>query len=325
MTMHHLFFVILLTVSPFASAAAPRPVPQIKRALIISVDGLRPDVLLRADAPRIRGMVDSGSFTFWARSTVYSLTLPTHVSLLTGVIPEAHGIVWNGDLPLTQPIYSRVPTLFELAGKAGYSTACITGKGKFDVVDKPGTIDFTYFPDESKTDAKTVTVKAMEVLKQHRPDVTFVHLPDVDVVGHANGWGSPEQLAAIHDVDACVGQILDTLAELKLADETVVILTADHGGAGRQHGSEDFRSRHIPWIITGPGIRKNYDLTNNRDLSVEVYDTFSVVTKLLAIPVAKKVNGKFIDDILAERELMQADAPQSAPRKPPATQAASSL
>lgn len=91
---------------------------------------------------------------------------------------------------------------------------------------------------------------------------------------------------------------------MKLLDSTLVILTSDHGGAGRIHGADDFRSRHIPWIAVGPGVRKNYDLTMNRHLIVETYDTFATVCAMLNIPVPGKRSGKFVEDILETRELL---------------------
>jgi hypothetical protein len=45
----------------------------------------------------------------------------------------------------------------------------------------------------------------------------------------------------------------------------------------------------------------------NRDLVVEVYDTFPTVCSMLAIPVTRKPNGKFVEDILADRELLKRD------------------
>ena len=84
------FFVFLVSL-PFAApllAQTTRPVPGIDHVLIISVDGLRPDVLLRADTPNMHTLFHNGSFTFWARTTAQSITLPSHVSMLTGVVPE---------------------------------------------------------------------------------------------------------------------------------------------------------------------------------------------------------------------------------------------
>ena len=288
-----------------APGKAARDNARAKRAVIISVDGLRPDVLLRAEAPRIRAMMQGGSFTLWSRSTAVSITLPTHVSLLTGVEPQVHGIHWNGDLPLSQPVYPRVSTIFELAKKSGYSTGAVTGKSKFNVLNKPGTIDHAYWPDEAKSDDADVAANAQQMLRSHQPELFFVHFPGVDNVGHKVGWGTPEQLAAVAEADKCVGQIIDTLAEMKLLDQTLIILTADHGGAGRTHGADDFRSRHVPWIAVGPGVRKNHDLTMNRDLIVETYDTFATVCAMLDIPVGGKRTGKFVEDILEKRELLQ--------------------
>ncbi|HWP39388.1 MAG TPA: hypothetical protein VNL70_00585, partial [Tepidisphaeraceae bacterium] len=45
-----------------------RPVPAIDRVMIISVDGLRPDVMLRAQVPSIRQLLQRGSFSFWAQT-----------------------------------------------------------------------------------------------------------------------------------------------------------------------------------------------------------------------------------------------------------------
>src|SRR4051794_26254863 len=112
-----IFLATILLCSAIASAA-DRPVPQVKHALIISIDGLRPDLMLRAKAPRLQGLLERGSFSMWAKTTPASITLPSHVSMLTGVNPEAHGILWNGDLPLTEPIYPNFPTVFDLAKRA---------------------------------------------------------------------------------------------------------------------------------------------------------------------------------------------------------------
>jgi arylsulfatase A-like enzyme len=154
-----------------------------------------------------------------------------------------------------------------------------------------------------------VTLSAVDILRLHKPDVMFVHLPGVDNAGHAKGWGTDAQLAAVNVADGCVGQLLDTLEKEGLADSTLIIVTADHGGAGRTHGAEDPRSRHIPWIVSGPGVRKDLDLTFDRDLTIDVYDTFSTVCAMLAIPVPHKVTGKFVADILEGRELVQPASP----------------
>src|SRR5688572_31117328 len=87
--------------SPISASDAPTRAPvRPRRVLVISVDGLRPDLLLRSDTPNMHRLFRSGCYTFWARTVPQGITLPSHTSMLTGVTPRRHGIEWNRDLPL---------------------------------------------------------------------------------------------------------------------------------------------------------------------------------------------------------------------------------
>jgi arylsulfatase A-like enzyme len=58
------------------------------------------------------------------------------------------------------------------------------------------------------------------------------------------------------------------------------------------HGPNDPRSRHIPWIVVGPGVRANYDLTRAADLHVNTEDTFATACYVLGIPLPADIDGK---------------------------------
>jgi arylsulfatase A-like enzyme len=275
-----------------------RPVAGIERVLIVSVDGLRPDLALRADTPAIHGLLKEASFTFWARTTAESVTLPSHTSMLTGVVPIRHEVQWNKDLPLEHPVYPVFPTLFELAKHAGYTTAMAAGKSKFINLAVPGSLDWQYIPDTSTSQDADVIVHALDILENHRPRVMFVHLPSVDNVGHASGWASEQQMRAIAYADGCIGRLLEALEEMKLRDSTMIIVTSDHGGAGLTHGPDDPRSRHIPWIVAGPGIRRGLDLTQYGQLTVDTEDTFCTACYVLGIhPTKLPLDGKPVMEI----------------------------
>ncbi|MDB5326266.1 MAG: hypothetical protein JWM57_1835, partial [Phycisphaerales bacterium] len=160
------------------------------RVLLISIDGCRPDILLRADMPTVRDMMARGSFTFWATTTPAAITLPSHTSMLTGVTIERHGISGNDDdMAATKTL--KVPSLFDLAHDAGMSTAMVSGKSKFIVFAR--SIDHLWCPDAVKgfkrvkygstiPTLKSGTVPDSEVadhvidlLKEERPRVLFVH------------------------------------------------------------------------------------------------------------------------------------------------------
>lgn len=300
--------ILLLSIAADASAQTTRPVPAIERIVIVSIDGARPDLLLRANCPAVRSLMDAGSYSLWARTTAMSVTLPSHVSMLTGVTPQRHGILWNDELPLSTPVYPKFPTLFELAHAAGYSTALVSGKPKFKDMVRPGSVDWAFI-NEDKEDSLVVS-NAVKVIREHRPQVLVVHFPGPDVVGHARGWGGPEQIAALEASDAGIARILAALDELSLRQQTVVLVSADHGGAGRGHGPDDPRSRHIPWIITGPGIRKNYDLTREPRLDINTEDTFATACFLLALKLPKpNIDGRVVKEILEDRQLLGTDTP----------------
>jgi len=52
---------------------------------MISIDGGRPDLLLRAGMPNLRRLMREGSYSMWAKTTAQAVTLPLHMSMLTGV------------------------------------------------------------------------------------------------------------------------------------------------------------------------------------------------------------------------------------------------
>jgi arylsulfatase A-like enzyme len=280
-----------------AQVAAPqvmprRPIPAVEHVLIVIVDGLRPDVLLLADAPTLHGMARSGAYSFWARTTDVAVTLPSCTSMLTGVTPRSHGVTWNGDLPAGKQAYPLVPTVLEMATRAGYVTAMVAGKSKFAALDKPGTITHAYVPATPKISDEQVTAEAVKMIAAYQPSLMCVHYPDVDGAGHAKGWGSPAQLIQIAKTDAQVALLLAALEHAGMRGSTLVLVSADHGGAGRGHGPDDLRSRFIPWIVAGPGVKPGYDLTQSGALQVATEDTSATVCWLLGLPLQAYFDGR---------------------------------
>lgn len=293
------WWIILLglafTVPTFGQQSPESP----SRVLIVSFDGLRPDVALRADMPHVRALMARGSFTFWAHTTDVAITLPSHTSMLTGVTPAKHGIHWNGEdpnKPPPEPQFPLVPTLFQLARKQGKTTAVVAGKAKFHVFDAPGALDWKFIKEASD---QQVADAAAAIVNEHQPQVLFVHFPDGDRIGHSVGWGTPEQVKAYTYADKALGRVLDALDKAGLTDKTLIIVSADHGGNGKTHGGPDPRSQHIPWIAAGPGVRQNYDLTRNQKLVVATYDTFATACSALGIPTPSGIDGKPVTEIFA--------------------------
>lgn len=295
---------ILASLSAAVAMAAPampqRPIPAVEHIVLISIDGLRPDLALRANMPVLRRMLSEGSYTFWAKTTEVSVTLPSHTSMVTGVTPEKHGVTWNDDLAPGRKIYPKYPTVMEMARRAGYVTAMVAGKSKFGTLAKPGTLTYSFMPDREPgiVPNDVVLRHVEEAVQAHKPDLLFIHFADVDSAGHENGWGSPEQIAAIEETDAALGGVFNALKRANMLQSTVVILSADHGGAGLNHGPDDTRSRHIPWIIVGPGVRRGYDLTRVETLTIRTEDSAATILYLLGLPLPSYLQGRPVTSAL---------------------------
>ncbi len=291
--------ILLSAALAFIASAAPAHATH--RVVIVSFDGLRPDVALRAEMPALRSVMTRGSFTMYAMTTDVAITLPSHTSMLTGVPPEQHGIHYNSDPKPGQPKSPAWPTLFGIAHRAGRTTALCAGKSKFSVLADSSVLDFRWLPARgSNAPDSTVAETAARWIRTKRPDVLFVHLPGLDGAGHASGWGSPAQVRAATTVDHALARVLAALATAPTDDSTLVIVSSDHGGEGRSHGGMRASSRFIPWIVAGPGVRANYDLTQLTNLHVHTEDTFATALAWLGLGPEKPVRGRAVSEIYAK-------------------------
>jgi predicted AlkP superfamily pyrophosphatase or phosphodiesterase len=132
------------------------------------------------------------------------------------------------------------------AHRAGKRVVLVVGKEKLIQLIPPGDSDL--FVSAAPRDADVVA-RTLEQLPAGF-DFLFVHLPEVDLVGHAGGWMSNAYLAQVARTDRALGALLAALP----ADATVIV-TADHGGAGYVHWRGLSEDLHIPWIAAGRASR----------------------------------------------------------------------
>lgn len=274
------FLLSLLSLFPnFCSANISQ---NAKHVILVSMDGAAPYVIHQSNMPNLKKMAREGSYTWTAKTILPSITLPSHTSMVTGVGPEVHGILWNDWIPENGLV--KVATVFSLAKQNGSSTALITAKPKFRHLDVPGTIDNFELV---IGDADRVAHKAVQVFREQRPNFMMVHFRDADAAGHALGWGSREQKKSLEVVDAALGELLKMIEDLDLLNDTVFIVTADHGGHKKTHGSNLPEDVNIPWIAFGKGAHQGAQVQPIRTL-----DTAATSLWLLGIPVPKSFQGQ---------------------------------
>jgi len=265
-----------LPTSTFTVTPLPRPA----RALILSIDGFRPEAIELAPMPNLQALMQTGAYSLTAQTIFPSSTLPAHSSMLTGLCPSKHGVDWNSYLP--ERGYANGVDIFDLAQAAGMQTLMVVGKEKLRQVTEPESTDFfTYINDRDKVIAQEV----VELIPQGF-DLLFVHFPLPDGMGHKYGWLSPEQLSVLYRADEALLDMLLALEQAGLRGTTLIIVTSDHGGHGTTHGSSLPEDMTIPWIAAGPGIQPGRLTT-----AVNTTDTAATVAWALRLPIPPEWDG----------------------------------
>jgi predicted AlkP superfamily pyrophosphatase or phosphodiesterase len=298
--MRQLLVFLLAVFAITAASAAPRA----EHVFIISIDGGKPAVIAQSHMPVLQQLVAEGAHTWVADTTYPSITLPSHTSMLTGVGPGVHKVLWNEWIPSNGLV--TVPTIFVIAKQAGLSTAMFVGKEKFRHLDLPGSLDVFEFNPANSTNvtktmagdlkpmkedtvlAKYVAQDAARYIRDKKPNLCFIHFTDTDNTGHKYGWGSPEQIQAFADVDVALGVVVQAVRDAGIADSSVIIVSADHGGHAKTHGLSIPDDMLIPWIAWGAGVKKNFEIT----APVVTYDTAATALWLLDLPRSDSLEGK---------------------------------
>lgn len=264
--------------APAGAQTAPPAGAVSSHVIIISVDGLRPGAIAAAGARNLARLQEEGAWSHTAQTILPSKTLPSHTSMVTGVDPAVHGITWNSDRTAEVGTV-KVPTVFELARQRGLTTAGFFAKSKFHHLAKPGTMDHFQAPRGNDTWTATRTVgDVVNYLRHVRPNLLMVHIGEPDFAGHTLGWGSLVYNWGVRRADGAVGRVLEAADAAFGPGGYTVIVTADHGGHGRSHGSDHADDTTIPWIAWGQGVQ-----AGELGPGIRITDTAATILWLLGI------------------------------------------
>jgi predicted AlkP superfamily pyrophosphatase or phosphodiesterase len=219
-----------------------------KSICLFLIDGCRSDGLAAANTPVIDRIIQRGAFTPSARSVMPSMTLPCHQSIFNGVPPERHGIVSNTFTPFVRPIKGLIQTVHQAGGKC----AMFYNWEEMRDITPPGYLEVAMFarlpPVDKAAGDSAVAAMAAAWLASKDWNFAFVYFDGTDSIGHLHGWMSPQYLAAIEHADRCIGQVLPAIGD------ATVIVTADHGGHDKTHGTPSPEDMTIPFAIAGGDI-----------------------------------------------------------------------
>jgi predicted AlkP superfamily pyrophosphatase or phosphodiesterase len=223
--------------------------------VLVSLDGFRWDYARRDHAAELLALGAQGASAPTGMLPSYpSVTFPNHLTIVTGLYPEHHGIVANS---FYDPVrkgryadsdrkavsdgswYSGVP-LWSLAESHGMRTACLAWPGAEAEI--AGYRPTWYAPFDAGTGAGSKAGQArleeavvlLRLPAATRPHFIAIYYPEPDHVGHQFGPDAPETRAAVLNIDALIGKLRRALAATGLPVDLVVV--SDHGMAKSEGG-----------------------------------------------------------------------------------------
>jgi len=251
------------------------------KVILISIDGMRPDGLLACKNPYVDELRKIAYYSLNARTVFPSVTLPCHMSLFHSVPPERHGITTNTYVPMVHPING----LFEQLKEAGAVNAFFYGWEVLREVARPKSLKYSeYINAYMEESCDTVlTGRAIERIKKSKPDFVFLYMVETDEKGgHDSGWMTDEYLRRISLAIDNVKRVVEACG-----DEYTIIITADHGGHDRGHGSDMKEDMTIPNFYIGKQFEAGKQFDGGSILNI-----IPTIAKIMDVEPAPEWEGK---------------------------------
>jgi predicted AlkP superfamily pyrophosphatase or phosphodiesterase len=236
-----LLFCALLSMSTLAR--------EFDTVLMVSIDALHPAALSEKVSPTLQRLMVPGRYTLEGLSVSPPQTLIAHAAMMTGLTPVQSGQQNNDWKPGMAQVAQE--TLFDFAKQRGYQTAFFYAKQKLGYL-LSAAVDVHALARDDGVD------QARAFFLQPGRRFVFLHLSGLEDAGADSGWLSPGYLDELTHIDATLSPLLDAVRH---RGSYLVVVTSDHAGHERQHGTvhpEDFRLPVImasdqPVPALGPG------------------------------------------------------------------------
>lgn len=258
--------------APFLTAIAPEQTSLLaardRMVIVISLDGFPAYDLEdpKLPIPTLRQLMKNGSWATRMQPVNPTVTWPNHTTLVTGVHPADHGLLYNGSLirtdnPLAVKVdpnidktkMVHVATLYDLAHDHGLTTAQVD----WVAINNAPTITWA-FPERAKpadplvaemiskhllsaedignSDHPTIvwrdqiwTRAGAYLIRDHKPNLLLFHLLSLDSTHHNYAPRTLASYDAIAFLDNCVRQLVDAVHAAGMSDRATFIIVSDHG------------------------------------------------------------------------------------------------
>lgn len=267
--------------------------PIASHVFLIGLDGWGSWCMETGECPFIREMMQEGCYTLNKRTVLPSSSGPNWAAMMNGTPVEATGIISNNATPDFKPLvlteHNAQPTFFHQLKQVcpEAETGVICEWGDFLNYTDPACVDYQKKIHDPETFTEAVVEESVQYIQEKKPVLCFIHIDALDHKGHANGQGSPEYYAELPLVDSRVQRIVEGIKAAGIYEDSIIMLTSDHGHLGTGHGGTSMLEMETPFVIWGKGVKKNHEIQE----TVLEYDIAATVAKILNLPVPQSWRG----------------------------------
>ncbi|MCC8434790.1 alkaline phosphatase family protein [Brevibacillus sp. M2.1A] len=270
-----------------------------RRVVVIGIDGAGNAVKdPEAKATNILKLIEEGAGTFEAKAELPTISAQNWGSILHGVTPDKHQLTNDSVAATPYPEKNEYPSYMKLLKQerpklqqASFATWSPINIGIIE--DSAGS-----YKQNSGSDEATAK-KVVDYIKKEGENTRniFVHLDEVDGAGHNQGYFTPAFYKKLQKADEYVGNILEALEEEGLMEDSLIIITTDHGGKGTGHGGSSPGEQTIFWAAKGGSITPGTELSE-----VVNTDTAAVVAHALRLELPENWDAKIPEGLFQDNK-----------------------
>ena len=270
----------------------PEPQPEVntgskggyKHVVIIGVDGAGA-FFKNTDTPSCDEIFADQATTYTCLVGMPSMSAQGWGSILHGVLPEYHGLTNDIIKNTPYPTNSPYPSIFKVVREA-MPNAELASFVEWNPINIGIVEDGLSVEKGTGGNDGEVTRKILSYLTGKAPSLLFIQFSSPDDIGEAYGFGSAIYLKAISTADAYIGMIYDQLKQKDLLDDTLFIVTADHGGINKTHGGNSDAEKYVFLGVAGRTV------SSGTIVEAELRDVAAIAAYALGIECPKTWTGR---------------------------------
>ena len=247
-----------------------------KHVILVGIDGAG-NFYRHTSAPMIRSVMAEGAGTDMCLTSIPSDSAQCWGSMLMGVSCRIHRL-HNDHISLAEaPCATDAhPTVFRMIREA-MPEATLGSFSNWNPINY-GIIENGIGVTKETGDDESLCERICAYVKNEKPTFLFIQFDSVDGAGHCHGYGSPEHLNQINICDAYAERIYNACVESGIAEDTLFMITTDHGGYEGGHGTDTDEEKWVFVAIKGKTV-------NHTTLQyMQVKDFPAIINHALGVP-----------------------------------------